>query len=237
MPILSSVRADGPQARAWLACFLPGLGEGAHEHLLLPPLVLDPTDGQGAHLLGLALSRAWARTTMTTGRGARMPESPRIDGVSLPEELGAPIRVHGWTPETGEVTVEVPPDHPQYALLLEGSTRGLSLPPEVGRLADLIAPDKINPSENVQVAPEPAGNFRRSSPPEENPVDEDDYTPPAVTVSLRVTVPADEVAPVIARLSAQLGALITEGGEGGAALSFSSVSLDAYLAEQDGGEE
>lgn len=43
----------------WLERFLPGLGEGAHAHLLEPPAVLDPTDGQGAHLLGLALSRAW----------------------------------------------------------------------------------------------------------------------------------------------------------------------------------
>lgn len=68
-------------------------------------------------------------------------------------------------------------------------------------------------------------------------MDEDDYTSPHVTVNLRVTVPADEVAPVVARLSAQLGALITEGGEAGTALPFSSVSLEAWLAEQDGGEE
>ncbi|QDO90098.1 DUF2891 family protein [Ornithinimicrobium ciconiae] len=43
----------------WLERFLPGLGAGGHSHLLEPPTVLDPTDGQGAHLLGLALSRAW----------------------------------------------------------------------------------------------------------------------------------------------------------------------------------
>ncbi|WP_192498623.1 DUF2891 family protein [Ornithinimicrobium pratense] len=48
------------EVRPWLERFLPGLGEGAHGHLLVPPTVLDPTDGQGAHLLGLALSRAWA---------------------------------------------------------------------------------------------------------------------------------------------------------------------------------
>ncbi|KUG58470.1 hypothetical protein AVL62_11260 [Serinicoccus chungangensis] len=54
-------RADGPD---WLARALPGLGEGAHAHLLEPPLVLDPTHGQGAHLLGLALSRAWALRTL-----------------------------------------------------------------------------------------------------------------------------------------------------------------------------
>ncbi|MGD8199073.1 DUF2891 family protein [Ornithinimicrobium sp. W1679] len=44
---------------AWLDGFLPGLGEGRHEHLLEVPEVADPTDGQFAHLLGLALSRAW----------------------------------------------------------------------------------------------------------------------------------------------------------------------------------
>ena len=48
------------EGAAWLARVLPGLGEGGHAHLLEVPLVLDPTDGQGAHLLGLALSRAWA---------------------------------------------------------------------------------------------------------------------------------------------------------------------------------
>src|SRR5699024_10183665 len=48
------------ETRPWLARVLPGLGEGRHTSLLATPTVLDPTDGQGAHLLGLALSRAWA---------------------------------------------------------------------------------------------------------------------------------------------------------------------------------
>ena len=51
----------GVQFPAWLERFLPRLGEpGAHPSLLEPPVVRDATDGQGAHLLGLALSRAWA---------------------------------------------------------------------------------------------------------------------------------------------------------------------------------
>lgn len=42
---------------AWLAAFLPGLDSPDH-HLWALPEVVDPTDGKGAHLLGLALSRS-----------------------------------------------------------------------------------------------------------------------------------------------------------------------------------
>ncbi|HLS39317.1 MAG TPA: DUF2891 family protein [Ornithinicoccus sp.] len=45
--------------RAWLAGFLPGLGEGAHPQLLGVPEIRDATDGQLVHLAGLGLSRAW----------------------------------------------------------------------------------------------------------------------------------------------------------------------------------
>ncbi len=57
---------------AWLGRFLPGLGEGRHAHLLEVPEVLDPADGQGAHLLGLALSRAWQLRELA----AHLPEEP-----------------------------------------------------------------------------------------------------------------------------------------------------------------
>ena len=56
----------GEEFGPWLEAFLPGLGAGAHAHLLQVPTVLDPTDGQGAHLLGLALSRAWALRALAT---------------------------------------------------------------------------------------------------------------------------------------------------------------------------
>ncbi|MCL2540836.1 MAG: DUF2891 domain-containing protein [Nocardioidaceae bacterium] len=42
----------------WLAMYLPRLGH-AGDPLLVVPAVGDPSDGKGAHLLGLALSRAW----------------------------------------------------------------------------------------------------------------------------------------------------------------------------------
>ncbi|RIK17056.1 MAG: DUF2891 domain-containing protein [Acidobacteria bacterium] len=56
--LMAHVLPSGRYAE-WLAGFLPGLGDGRHEHLLEVPEVRDPTDGQYAHLLGLALSRAW----------------------------------------------------------------------------------------------------------------------------------------------------------------------------------
>jgi len=45
--------------REWLARFLPGLAAGAPAGLFTPAVVDDPTDGQGAHLHGLNLSRAY----------------------------------------------------------------------------------------------------------------------------------------------------------------------------------
>ncbi|OLT18264.1 hypothetical protein BJF80_16075 [Serinicoccus sp. CUA-874] len=61
--LMTAVLEPG-DARRWLERVLPGLGEGRHAHLLAVPEVRDPTDGQGAHLLGLALSRAWALRTL-----------------------------------------------------------------------------------------------------------------------------------------------------------------------------
>ena len=77
----------GERFGPWLEAFLPGLGEGAHAHLLEPPAVLDPTDGQGAHLLGLALSRAWqlralARALPTARAGILLASADRqVDAV------------------------------------------------------------------------------------------------------------------------------------------------------------
>ncbi|WP_232547585.1 DUF2891 family protein [Propioniciclava soli] len=48
----------------WLAAFLPGLGS-AEDPLLGVPHPTDPSDGKAAHLLGLALSRAWHLRTLT----------------------------------------------------------------------------------------------------------------------------------------------------------------------------
>ncbi len=63
-PVLTEVelmrRVLGPdELVGWVEAFLPGLGAGAHQHLLDVPVVLDRSDGQLVHLYGLALSRAW----------------------------------------------------------------------------------------------------------------------------------------------------------------------------------
>jgi len=44
---------------AWLSRFLPGIVDSLPASLFTPALVEDPADGQGAHLHGLNLSRAW----------------------------------------------------------------------------------------------------------------------------------------------------------------------------------
>lgn len=77
------------EVAGWLGRFLPGLGEGGHEHLLEPPVVLDPTDGQGAHLLGLALSRAWALRGLAGW--VREPVSGRLRRAA-DEQEGAVLR-------------------------------------------------------------------------------------------------------------------------------------------------
>lgn len=84
----------GPEeGAAWLERVLPGLGLGRHEHLLEVPQVLDPTDGQGAHLLGLALSRAWALRTLAPwvqdAAAARLREAAEEQEGAVLEQITA----------------------------------------------------------------------------------------------------------------------------------------------------
>lgn len=77
------------QVGEWLAGFLPGLGAGGHEHLLQPPQILDPQDGQFAHLLGLALSRAWQLRALAPHLGHDEGMSVRA-GADLQEQSALP---------------------------------------------------------------------------------------------------------------------------------------------------
>ncbi|WP_109471063.1 DUF2891 family protein [Ornithinimicrobium cavernae] len=91
----------GEEFDPWLAAFLPGLGEGAHAHLLEPPTVLDPGDGQGAHLLGLALSRAWqlralARSLPDRPAGILRQSADRQVAAVLPHVTGGDFMATHW---------------------------------------------------------------------------------------------------------------------------------------------
>lgn len=54
----------GEEFPSWLAAFLPGLAHGEPQVLLEPPVVSDPHDPHIGHLIGLALSRAAALSSI-----------------------------------------------------------------------------------------------------------------------------------------------------------------------------
>jgi hypothetical protein len=64
---------------AWLARFLPQLGDDTITHQLQPAVVTDPTDGKLAHLDGLNLSRAWMLDGVLHGLPGDDPRRPRLE--------------------------------------------------------------------------------------------------------------------------------------------------------------
>ncbi|WP_375496854.1 DUF2891 domain-containing protein [uncultured Jatrophihabitans sp.] len=58
--LLAAIGRPAEAFPQWLSLFLPGLADGVPESLFTPVLVTDPEDGQGAHLHGLNLYRAYA---------------------------------------------------------------------------------------------------------------------------------------------------------------------------------
>ncbi len=64
----------------WLTRFLPHLADGRPESLLTPAVVTDPTDGQGAHLHGLNLYRAYGFGLLAATACARGPAGGRPAG-------------------------------------------------------------------------------------------------------------------------------------------------------------
>ena len=88
---------------AWLTRFLPGLVRSQPATLFTPATVSDPTDGQGGHLHGLNLSRAWCFRLI----GAALPEddprrpvlrdaAERHAGAALGEVVGSHYMVEHW---------------------------------------------------------------------------------------------------------------------------------------------
>jgi hypothetical protein len=89
--VLMSEVLAADRFEAWLAAYLPGLGEGP---LFEPAVVADSSDGQTAHLHGLNLSRAWALRRLA----AALP-----DGDPRATLLRDTARRHA-EPELGEVS-------------------------------------------------------------------------------------------------------------------------------------
>jgi Protein of unknown function (DUF2891) len=84
----------------WLSAFLPGLAGGVPFE---PAVVTDPTDGQGAHLHGLNLSRAWAMRRLAAAlpagdpRAAALRDSARRHAEpELAEVSGSDYMVEHW---------------------------------------------------------------------------------------------------------------------------------------------
>jgi hypothetical protein len=90
---------------AWLEGFLPGLTSSTTagvDHLLEAPAVLDRTDGQLVHLVGLALSRAWqlrelaAVVPCSPGAGTVREAADRLVAGALPEITGGDFMATHW---------------------------------------------------------------------------------------------------------------------------------------------
>jgi hypothetical protein len=90
---------------AWLEGFLPGLThcpEVVAGHLLEVPTVLDSTDGQFVHLVGLALSRAWQLRELaaafpdSAGAAALRQAADRLVASALPEITGGDFMATHW---------------------------------------------------------------------------------------------------------------------------------------------
>ncbi|MDT4950934.1 MAG: hypothetical protein QOJ37_3529 [Pseudonocardiales bacterium] len=85
----------------WLTAFLPGLAAGAPANLFTPAVVSDPTDGQGAHLHGLNLHRAYGFGLLA---GRLSPSDPRVPVLSSARDEHAALALpavvgEGWMVE------------------------------------------------------------------------------------------------------------------------------------------
>ena len=81
---------------SWFAGFLPDLAGAAGQVLRTPVVVEDGSDPQGAHLIGLNLSRAWG----WRGIASALPEDHA--SVALAQAASAAHREAGWRQVFGE---------------------------------------------------------------------------------------------------------------------------------------
>ncbi len=88
---------------SWLSDFLPGLAAAQPASLFTPAVVADPTDGQGAHLLGLNLHRAYGFGLLAGRLPADDPRVPvlaaaraRHAAAALPAVVGGDWMAEHW---------------------------------------------------------------------------------------------------------------------------------------------
>jgi hypothetical protein len=101
--LIAALASPPEEFPEWLSRFLPRLADGRPESLLTPAVVNDPTDGQGAHLHGLNLYRAYGFGLLA---GRLAPDDPRVDvllaarerhaAASLPAVVGEGWMVEHW---------------------------------------------------------------------------------------------------------------------------------------------
>ena len=87
----------------WLSGFLPALASGQPTAIFTPATVADATDGQGAHLVGLNLSRAWCWRRLADALPSTDPRIPvltdaaeRHAATSLGQVVGSHYMVEHW---------------------------------------------------------------------------------------------------------------------------------------------
>jgi hypothetical protein len=101
--LIGALASPPEEFALWLSRFLPGLASGRPTSLLTPAVVSDPTDGQGAHLHGLNLYRAYAFGVLASRLD---PADPRVEvlltarerhaATSLPAVVGEGWMVEHW---------------------------------------------------------------------------------------------------------------------------------------------
>lgn len=87
----------------WLAAFLPELATGQPSSIFTPATVADATDGQGAHLVGLNLSRAWCWRRLADALPDGDPRIPVLTAAaeqhaaaSMGQVVGSHYMVEHW---------------------------------------------------------------------------------------------------------------------------------------------
>lgn len=101
--LIAAIASPAEAFPDWLAMFLPGLAAGEPATLLTPAVITDPVDGQGAHLHGLNVYRAYTFGLLADRLDAADPRVAILHGArdrhaaaSLPAVVGEGWMVEHW---------------------------------------------------------------------------------------------------------------------------------------------